>query len=76
LREPLLWTEEQPSTETLASMESLASDTLTLEHWLPFIFLPTMSQLVETNASLSQSCAIAPMAEEHVKVQSKQLPNG
>ncbi|WP_105103660.1 YqcC family protein [Microbulbifer pacificus] len=59
-----LWDAEPPSLAALASTEPFCVDTLTLPQWLQFVFLPRMSQMVETEMPLPQACGIAPMAEE------------
>jgi uncharacterized protein YqcC (DUF446 family) len=64
LRQLGLWSEEIPAPEALASEQPFAMDTLSLQQWLQFIFLPTLYQLIESGGTLPSACAIAPMAEE------------
>lgn len=64
LRQLNLWAADPPSPDALASEQPFAMDTLALEEWLQFIFLPTLYQLLDTGAALPERCAIAPMAEE------------
>ncbi|RFQ09873.1 pseudouridine synthase, partial [Pseudomonas sp. ATCC 13867] len=43
-----LWGEERPSQEALSSQEPFCVDTLALEEWLQWIFLPRMKLIIET----------------------------
>ncbi len=72
LRQLNLWAADPPTQEALASEQPFAMDTLTLEQWLQFIFLPTLYQLLESGAALPERCAITPMAEETLG--KRQLP--
>lgn len=72
LRQLNLWAADPPSPDALASEQPFAMDTLTLEQWLQFIFLPTLYHLLDTGAALPERCAIAPMAEETLG--KRQLP--
>lgn len=67
LRQLSLWEQEPPSAEAMASTQPFAIDTLSFPQWLQFIFLPTMYQLIESNAQLPGQCGIAPMAEEYFR---------
>lgn len=62
-----LWESQPPSPQALASTQPFAVDTLAFHQWLQFIFLPRMSALVESGATLPSNCSIAPMAEEALK---------
>jgi uncharacterized protein YqcC (DUF446 family) len=64
LRAMQLWEEQMPSAETLASDQPFALDKLSFNQWLQFIFLPKMTEIVETASELPESCSTAPMAEE------------
>jgi len=57
------WSHQPPSVEALASTAPFACDTLTLEQWLQFIFLPRMQALVDGRLPLPGNCGIYPMAE-------------
>lgn len=59
-----LWQSEAPSEQALASTQPFAVDTLELNEWLQFIFIPRLFQLVEYRAAMPASCSVAPMAEE------------
>lgn len=58
-----LWSDTAPTAAELASTAPFACDTLRLEQWLQFIFIPKMQQLVTQQATLPTNMAIAPMAE-------------
>lgn len=62
-----LWQEFPPSSEELSSDKPFAVDTLRLEQWLQFIFIPRFQALLEANLPLSQKMAIAPYAQEAFK---------
>lgn len=62
-----LWSSAAPSPQALASKEPFACDSLYFEQWLQFIFIPRMRALIESEQSVSQDCAILPMAEESLK---------
>lgn len=64
LRRLGLWQEEAPSEQALASEQPFCVDTLDLNQWLQFVFLPKMHHLVEHELPLPGECGIAPMAEE------------
>lgn len=72
LRQLNLWAVNPPPSSALESRQPFAMDTLELEQWLQFIFLPTLYQLLDTGAALPERCAIAPMAEETLG--KRQLP--
>lgn len=57
------WSEQMPAAERLASVEPFCVDTLALEEWLQWIFLPRMKMLIEQQAPLPGACALLPMAE-------------
>ncbi len=58
-----LWSIEAPSAAALASTAPFACDSMTLEQWLQFIFLPRMQQMIELQQPLPTHCGIYPMAE-------------
>ena len=66
LRQLDLWSDQPPSAEAMQSEQPFAMDTMDFEQWLQFIFMPTLYQLLETDAALPERCAIAPMAEETI----------
>ena len=58
-----LWGEESPSPERLASVEPFCVDTLALEEWLQWVFLPRMKLIVESGADLPSASGIRAIAE-------------
>lgn len=58
------WAAEPPAAEALASVEPFCVDTLALEEWLQWIFLPRMKALIEAGAGLPGASGIRAMAEE------------
>ena len=68
LRRIDLWQAVPPPDEALDSVMPFAVDTLTFPQWLQFIFLVRMRALVEAGAPLPVISGIAPMAEEHFRL--------
>lgn len=58
-----LWRTESPSAEALASQQPFACDTLALEQWLQFIFIPRMRALLSQPSVSIPVMAIKPVAE-------------
>lgn len=63
LRNLDMWAAQPPSAEALASVEPFCVDTLALEEWLQWIFLPRMKLIIEAGADLPQASGIRAMAE-------------
>lgn len=63
LRASGLWGSESPSLERLSSVEPFCVDTLALEEWLQWIFLPRMKLIIESGASLPAASGIREIAE-------------
>lgn len=63
LRRSHLWSAEPPSAEALASVEPFCVDTMDLQQWLQFIFLPRMHELLVAKAPLPAQCDITAIAE-------------
>lgn len=63
LRQQQLWRASPPDKAAMASTLPFCYDTLALEQWLQFIFIPRMQALLDTNAPLPQTINILPMAE-------------
>lgn len=53
-----------PSPEALSSHEPFCVDTLALEEWLQWIFLPRMKLIIESDADLPSASGIREIAEE------------
>jgi uncharacterized protein YqcC (DUF446 family) len=62
-----LWALITPSKEAMQSTAPFFCDTMPLENWLQFVFLPRMRALVEGRLPLPQQIAVCPMAEEAFK---------
>ncbi|WP_374443576.1 YqcC family protein [Pseudomonas panipatensis] len=58
-----LWGEQRPAAEALASLEPFCVDTLMLEEWLQWIFLPRMKLIIESGADLPSTSGIRAIAE-------------
>ncbi len=58
-----LWSETPPAAAALASTAPFCCDTMPLEHWLQFVFIPKMQQLIAAGMPLPASIAILPLAE-------------
>ena len=59
-----VWGKIQPENEALQSRSPFCGDTLSLEEWLQWIFLPRMKDLLESGKSLPRRCDIAPYAQK------------
>lgn len=64
LRNGGLWSPCAPAPSALQSSLPFCVDTLTLEQWLQFVFLPQMRSLLASGAALPSESSIAPMAEQ------------
>lgn len=58
-----LWEAQPPSGERLQSLTPFCHDTLLLEQWLQWVFLPRMKQVVEGDGECPSSSDITPLAE-------------
>lgn len=67
LRVLQLWSEEIPSVEQMQSTVPFAADRLALEHWLQWIFIPTIKKIIESDGTLPGECGVHPYAEESLK---------
>ncbi|MCF2948355.1 YqcC family protein [Paraglaciecola aquimarina] len=69
-----LWSDKQPSQEAMASVVPFAVDTMPLENWLQFIFIPNMRELIKNKLPLPSKLKILPIAElSFVHVANKQF---
>lgn len=64
LRAQQMWATEPPESGRLASMTPFAADSLAIEEWLQWIFIPRIKELVEADAALPAICNISDYAEE------------
>jgi uncharacterized protein YqcC (DUF446 family) len=59
-----LWQPVLPSPEALASAMPFCYDTMSLQQWLQFVFIPRMQALLDANGSLPGRMSILPVAEQ------------
>ncbi|CAG8998502.1 MAG: putative protein YqcC [Candidatus Celerinatantimonas neptuna] len=67
LKTAQLWQSHHPSPDQLVSQQPFAIDTLSIEQWLQFIFIPRFHSLLDARTLLPKSMSIAPYAEEAFK---------
>ena len=67
------WASLPPAPEALASTAPFCSDTLVLEQWLQFVFIPRMRHLIESDQALPGDCGIAPLVWAEQSRQAKTL---
>ena len=58
------WRDKPPSIDALQSNLPFCCDTLDVTQWLQFLFVPRMKQILDKQAELPNTCAIAPYLEE------------
>jgi uncharacterized protein YqcC (DUF446 family) len=63
LREATLWSSNTLPVEVFQSKLPFALDTMSFEQWLQFIFIPKMTNLVNTRNPLPNNLKLMPMAE-------------
>ena len=63
LRAASLWSAQPPSPEAMASTMPFMYDTLLLEQWLQWVFVPRMHALLDAQAALPGTCSVHPLAE-------------
>lgn len=73
LRASGLWAFEPPTAQALASTEPFAVDTMPLQGWLQFIFIPRIRQLLEAGAAMPANCEVLPVAEEAFDKNNREL---
>lgn len=59
-----LWSSIAPSAAALSSTLPFCVDTLRLEQWLQFVFVPKIKLIIDHKKSLPTACAIAFVAEQ------------
>jgi len=67
LMELELWSKEHPAPEDLQSSMPFCVDTLRLEQWLQFVFLPRMRRIIEREELPPGPAQITPIAKEAFK---------
>lgn len=68
LREAMLWSCSAPSTEALQSRLPFSLDVMPFEQWLQFVFIPKMTELLNSDSELPNSLKLLPMAEQSLGV--------
>lgn len=63
LRRQKMWSEQSPSPAAMASQAPFCVDSMALEAWLQWIFVPRMGALIECGAELPVRCGISAIAE-------------
>lgn len=64
MRQADLWHCSPPSHHAMQSTEPFAVDTMHLEQWLKFIFIPRIHALIDDQHPLPEQCVITPHAEQ------------
>ena len=64
MRRMSLWSAQKPEDNRLQSQLPFCYDSLTVEQWLQWIFIPRMKRMLEQNLDLPAKCDIHPYAEE------------
>lgn len=62
LKTQKMWLSSPPLTLNTPSEAPFYCDIMPLEHWLQFIFIPKMHDIIDQQSNLPRSMAIAPMA--------------
>ena len=57
------WSEQPPAAQAFESEAPFCHDSMTLEQWLQWVFIPKMRALIDAKKSLPEKCAIAPIGE-------------
>ncbi|WP_284336134.1 YqcC family protein [Comamonas sp. NoAH] len=73
LRAASLWSTLPPSEEAMASVMPFMYDTLQIEEWLQWVFMPRLHALLDAEATLPSNCSVHPLAEHEW---TNRLPNG
>lgn len=63
MRTASLWSEQPPSQEAMSSSMPFMYDTLQIEQWLQWVFVPRMHALLDAKAALPGECSVQPLAE-------------
>lgn len=57
------WESQPPSAQAMASTLPFMVDTLRIEQWLQWVFLPRLHALLDAQAPLPSACSVHPLAE-------------
>ncbi len=64
-----LWSASPPDATAMNSTTPFCCDTMPLENWLQYIFIPRLQALIAAQAALPNKISVHPMAEEAFKSQ-------
>ncbi|WNO62016.1 YqcC family protein [Rheinheimera sp. MMS21-TC3] len=67
LKQLNLWSASPPNVAAMASSAPFCCDTMPLENWLQYIFIPRMTALIAAKAALPNKISVHPIAEEAFK---------
>lgn len=70
-----LWEAQPPSPEALSSTIPFMYDTLRLEQWLQWVFVPRLHALLDADAALPGNCSVHPLAEHEWTGRLAHLPH-
>ena len=73
LKQQQLWSDSSPDALAMASSLPFCCDTLRLEQWLQFVFLPRLRFLLQTRRPLPAKVSVLPYAQEVLKPQYSRL---
>ena len=65
------WQVSRPEPEAFESQEPFCIDSMSLQQWLRYLFIPRMQALVDAQASLPRTCALTPQVEMQLTSQSQ-----
>lgn len=71
LKQQQLWSGSVPEPAAMASTVPFCYDTMALEQWLQFIFLPRMHALLNSASPLPNKISVLPIASEAFKAHGK-----
>ena len=63
MRAASLWSAQAPTEQAMASTMPFMYDTLQIEEWLQWVFVPRLHALLDANAALPNNCSVHPLAE-------------
>lgn len=73
LRAASLWSAQPPTEQAMASTMPFMYDTLRIEEWLQWVFVPRLHALLDADAGLPGNCSVQPLAEHEWN---HRLPHG
>ena len=68
-----LWQVSRPEARAFESQEPFCVDTMSLEQWLRYVFIPRMQALLDAVAPLPSACALTPQVEMQLDSRSQAL---